>query len=47
MKTIIYGAGENGRVVLDILRSSNTEVAGFIDDNRKMKGKKIIIISNR
>lgn len=44
MNTLIYGAGENGRVVLDILRSSNTEVVGFIDDNQKMRGKKIDVV---
>jgi len=39
MKAIIYGAGEQGRVVLDILQQSNVEVIGFIDDTIEMHGK--------
>jgi sugar O-acyltransferase (sialic acid O-acetyltransferase NeuD family) len=34
---IIYGAGQNGRVVVDILRSQNTyHLTGFIDDNKEL-----------
>jgi len=39
MKAIIYGAGEQGRVVLDILQQTNVEVIGFIDDTIEMHGK--------
>ena len=40
--TVIYGAGSNGRVVLDILISQNRyQVVGFIDDNKQLINKKI------
>ena len=39
MKAIIYGAGEQGRVVLDILQQTGVEVIGFIDDTIEMYGK--------
>ena len=39
MKAIIYGAGEQGRVVLDILQQTGVEVIGFIDDTIEMHGK--------
>ncbi len=39
MKAIIYGAGEQGRVVLDILQQTGIEVIGFIDDTIEMHGK--------
>lgn len=39
MKAIIYGAGEQGRMVLDILQQTDVEVIGFIDDTIEMHGK--------
>jgi len=40
MKIFIWGAGGQGRVVLDILRTNNqVEVIGFVDSNQKLKGK--------
>ncbi|MDW7776902.1 MAG: acetyltransferase [Methanosarcinales archaeon] len=39
MNAIIYGAGEQGRVVLDILQQVDVEVIGFIDDTIEMHGK--------
>lgn len=39
MKTIIYGAGEQGRIVLDILQQTGVDVIGFLDDNNKLHGK--------
>lgn len=39
MKAIIYGAGEQGRVVLDILQQTGVEIIGFIDDAIEMHGK--------
>jgi len=38
MKTIIYGAGEQGRVVLDILQQTGVDVIGFIDDTIELHG---------
>ena len=43
----IFGAGPQGRVVLDILRSSNAVVAGFLDDratssDREVSGLRIL-----
>ena len=38
MKAIIYGAGEQGRVVLDILQQTGVEVIGFIDDTIELHG---------
>jgi len=39
-KIFIWGAGGQGRVVLDILRENkNFEIVGFIDSNKKLKGK--------
>lgn len=43
-KVLIYGAGEMGFIVKRVLLSdprSGFEVAAFIDDNRKLQGKKI------
>lgn len=40
MKIFIWGTGGHGRVVLDILRENkNFEIYGFVDSNRKSKGK--------
>ena len=33
---IIYGAGEHGRVVLDVLRQNRIAVACFVDDSPKI-----------
>jgi len=38
MKAIIYGAGEQGRVVLDILQQTGVEVIGFMDDTIELQG---------
>jgi len=38
MKAIIYGAGEHGRVVLDILQVMGVDVIGFIDDTINLHG---------
>ncbi len=38
MKSIICGAGEQGRVVLDILQQTGVEVIGFIDDTIELHG---------
>ena len=40
MKIFIWGAGGQGRVVLDILRTNNqVEVIGFVDSDENLKGK--------
>lgn len=42
MKIFIWGASGQGRVVLDILRENkNFEIHGFIDSNKKLKGKNV------
>lgn len=42
MKNIyIIGAGGHGRVILDILKVAKKKVKGFIDDDKKLKGKKV------
>jgi sugar O-acyltransferase (sialic acid O-acetyltransferase NeuD family) len=42
MKIVIVGAGGHGRVVLDILTCSNThEVAGFVDSNPDLVGRRV------
>lgn len=42
MKVLIYGAGQNGHIVLDILKSQkNYRVVGFIDDKEQLLHKKI------
>jgi sugar O-acyltransferase (sialic acid O-acetyltransferase NeuD family) len=42
MKVLIYGAGQNGRIVLEILKSQKTyRVVGFIDDKEQLLNKKI------
>jgi sugar O-acyltransferase (sialic acid O-acetyltransferase NeuD family) len=41
MGIIIYGAGENGRIVLDILKCAKKAAIGFIDDNPALKGKEV------
>src|SRR3989344_3760006 len=41
-RVIIIGAGEGGRLVLDLLRKNGEhDVVGFVDDNKKLKGKRI------
>jgi len=40
MKIFIWGAGGQGRVVLDILKENkNFEIYGFLDSNKKLKGE--------
>ncbi len=36
MKCIIIGAGGHGRIILEILRLNDIEVAGFIDDSKEL-----------
>ncbi|NQT26939.1 acetyltransferase [candidate division KSB1 bacterium] len=38
---VIFGASGHGRVVLDILRSSQVKVFGFLDSDSKKHGKKV------
>jgi len=40
-KIVIYGAGADGRIVLDIFRVGGKEVVGFIDDKPELKGRNI------
>ena len=40
-KVLIFGAGGHGKVVLDILLESGTDVQGFIDDDKSKAGKKV------
>lgn len=41
-KIIIIGAGDGGRLVSQLIKEQRDfEIAGFIDDNPKLKGKKI------
>ena len=41
-RCVILGCGGHGRVVLDILMNSRTyDVAGFVDSNRKLIGRRI------
>ena len=40
-KVVIFGAGGHGKVILDILLESGSEVLGFIDDDKTRTGKKI------
>ena len=40
MRTIIIGAGEGGRLALDLLRKGREhDGVGFVDDNKKLRGK--------
>ena len=41
MNVIIYGSGEQGRIVLDILQQTGEDIIGFIDDNKMSHGKKV------
>lgn len=38
---IIYGAGEEGRIVLDILRQNNITEIMFVDNNKDLHGKEV------
>lgn len=40
-KVLIFGAGGHGKVVLDILIESKTDILGFIDDDKAKIGQKI------
>lgn len=41
-RVVIVGAGGHGRVVLDILlRAGHVEVAGFLDSNRSLHGRRV------
>ena len=37
LKTIIFGAGGQGKVILDILQLNNIEIAGFLDNKKAKK----------
>ncbi len=41
-RVAIFGAGGHGKVVLDILLESGVEVAGFLDDDPKKKGARVL-----
>jgi len=41
-KVVIFGAGGHGKVVLDILLKSKIKVLGFLDDDSKKIGKKVL-----
>ncbi|MCX7824575.1 MAG: NeuD/PglB/VioB family sugar acetyltransferase [Verrucomicrobiae bacterium] len=41
MRAIIFGAGNHGRVVLDILRAQGREVIGWLDENRALWGTQV------
>lgn len=40
-KVIIIGAGGHARVIADIIKKSNDEIVGFLDDNAEIQGKTI------
>lgn len=41
-KLIIIGAGDGGRVVFELVKQQGSfEVAGFIDDNKELKGRSV------
>lgn len=40
-KVIIFGASGHARVIADIIKKSNDEVVGFLDDNVEIQGKTI------
>lgn len=40
-KIVIFGSGGHGKVILDILRCSGENVAGFLDDDQEKNGREI------
>jgi len=40
LRVIIFGAGNHGKVILDILRDQGREVVGWLDENEVLWGKK-------
>lgn len=40
-KVIIFGASGHARVIADIVKKSNDEIVGFLDDNAEIQGKTI------
>lgn len=40
-KVIIFGASGHARVIADIIKKSNDEIVGFLDDNAEIQGKTI------
>lgn len=42
MEILVYGAGGHGRVVADILLTSNQMVTGFLDDNQELHGSTVL-----
>lgn len=40
-KVIIFGASGHARVIADIIKKSNDEIIGFLDDNADIQGKTI------
>ena len=41
-KVIIFGSGGQGKVVAQVLEAAGAEILGFIDDNRRTWGKKVL-----
>lgn len=45
-KVVIIGAGGHARVIADIIKKSNDELIGFLDDNVEIQGKNIFDSKN-
>lgn len=43
---VIIGAGGHAKVIADIVVKSNDNLVGFLDDNKKLRGKKIFLNYN-
>ena len=41
IKVLIFGAGEGGRKVVDMLNEDNVEILGYIDNDERKTGQKI------
>jgi len=41
MKIVILGAGEQGKLALNLLKQEKKKVAGFLDDNKNLAGRSI------
>ena len=42
-KVIIIGAGGHAKVIAEIIKKSNDELVGFLDDNEEMQGQEIYL----
>lgn len=40
-KVVVIGASGHARVIADVIKSSNDELIGFLDDNKEVQGKTI------